>query len=490
VTLTAVDATGNDDRGAEVDEIDSITVTDSTFTGNLYHGLDLSTVTISATITDVTASNNARAGVVLQSQRPANLTVTRLTADDNGGYGLYVSGRHPSLETTVVDSSFDGNENGVAIYGHSADLERVTVSNSTYDGILVVGGVVTITNSTVTSSGGAGIAVAGVYEYTGYDDVAQRPTFDYVGSDVTVTHSTITGNTGAGISAKAYGTLYLGGSDVDFPIANDVSVENSIVSGNGGGDVDNASETNAAPDQGTTTVTWSIVDEGSAHATGAGNFEADDPVLGDLSDNGGETLTMLPEAGSPAIEGGDPDIVGAPDTDQRGIDRVRGTAVDIGAVEAEPPTPVPTPTGATIDQTAITPGSTVTVNAPCRGNEKVFAKLKEKKKSATCSSPSTTAGLASPSVAGYTGIAKVEFDAPTTPGTYEITIYLVDSDETYVIPLTVTAPPTTPTTPTTTVPTGTLPATGSNGRTGLVAGLLAGLGTAMTLGASRRRRTD
>jgi uncharacterized repeat protein (TIGR01451 family) len=58
-----------------------------------------------------------------------------------------------------------------------------------------------------------------------------------------------------------------------------------------------------------------------------------DPRLGRLADNGGETLTMLPHAGSPVIDAGDPTPVET--TDQRGLPRSAGQATDIGAVEVQ-----------------------------------------------------------------------------------------------------------------------------------------------------------
>jgi hypothetical protein len=54
-----------------------------------------------------------------------------------------------------------------------------------------------------------------------------------------------------------------------------------------------------------------------------------------LADNGGPTLTFMPQAGSPAINAG----AGCPARDQRGASRPFGPACDIGAVEfgAYPP---------------------------------------------------------------------------------------------------------------------------------------------------------
>ncbi|HZS62011.1 MAG TPA: choice-of-anchor Q domain-containing protein [Gemmatimonadaceae bacterium] len=66
-----------------------------------------------------------------------------------------------------------------------------------------------------------------------------------------------------------------------------------------------------------------------------------DPMLDQLADNGGSTLTRMPLAGSPAIDAGSPAVPGtggqscAP-RDQRGIARPIGRRCDLGAVEAGP----------------------------------------------------------------------------------------------------------------------------------------------------------
>jgi hypothetical protein len=68
----------------------------------------------------------------------------------------------------------------------------------------------------------------------------------------------------------------------------------------------------------------------TAFSSGVGNLDAD-PLLGGLGDNGGATPTMLPGAGSAAIDASpDPDC---PATDQRGVTRPQGPQCDIGAVE-------------------------------------------------------------------------------------------------------------------------------------------------------------
>jgi hypothetical protein len=91
---------------------------------------------------------------------------------------------------------------------------------------------------------------------------------------------------------------------------------------------------------------------GSIFGTGATNSDYDAPTgtstvdsasiiggspnLGALADNGGYTQTMLPNAGSPAINTGDNAAANLPALDQRGTTRVKGAAVDVGAVETGP----------------------------------------------------------------------------------------------------------------------------------------------------------
>ena len=55
------------------------------------------------------------------------------------------------------------------------------------------------------------------------------------------------------------------------------------------------------------------------------------PVLGDLQDNGGPTHTQLPRG--VVVNAGDPAFSPPPSTDQRGLPRVNGGRIDMGAVE-------------------------------------------------------------------------------------------------------------------------------------------------------------
>jgi hypothetical protein len=80
----------------------------------------------------------------------------------------------------------------------------------------------------------------------------------------------------------------------------------------------------------------------SCGAPGALGVSTDDPQLAPLADNGGATPTMLPLAGSPALDR----YTGCTGLDQRDAARPQGSACDSGAVELEAPTLTPPPAAA------------------------------------------------------------------------------------------------------------------------------------------------
>jgi hypothetical protein len=73
----------------------------------------------------------------------------------------------------------------------------------------------------------------------------------------------------------------------------------------------------------------------SGTPSGSGSFITTDPLLGALADNGGPTQTLLPGAGSAAINAGSSAAATGLTTDQRLLPRLSGSAVDIGAVEIQ-----------------------------------------------------------------------------------------------------------------------------------------------------------
>jgi len=112
----------------------------------------------------------------------------------------------------------------------------------------------------------------------------------------------------------------------------------SIVAGNNGtvdDDIAGTADSNSA---------FNLIGTGGGLTNGVnGNIVGvNDPKLGPLQDNGGPTFTMLPLNGSPAINAGNNALVSTLATDQRGLPRISGGTVDIGAVEVQVSAPTVT----------------------------------------------------------------------------------------------------------------------------------------------------
>jgi hypothetical protein len=77
-----------------------------------------------------------------------------------------------------------------------------------------------------------------------------------------------------------------------------------------------------------------MADEDSCPFTQPSDWLNTDPMLAELADNGGFTLTSLPLPDSLLIDNGI--CVGGLTHDQRDVARPQGAACDIGAVEVQP----------------------------------------------------------------------------------------------------------------------------------------------------------
>lgn len=245
---------------------------------------------------------------------PGTLTLTRADIVGNHGIGLAGAAQPGSL-AAVRESSIHANPLGVDLGTAAGDvedaeirIERSTVWNNEIgmETVLSDGAVLGIVNSTLSGNQDPGSPVIRVDgQDTASFSLRHSTVSDNVGSDIVeitggdalISHSILGGNTVASNDLLANSAV--------------IAVEYSLV------------ETIADP--GTQT----------AVAAGPGNLTGVAPVLGSLADNGGWTMTHVPQAGSPAIDAGNTSIAGAPATDQRGEARVQGAAIDIGAVEQE-----------------------------------------------------------------------------------------------------------------------------------------------------------
>jgi predicted outer membrane repeat protein len=234
-------------------------------------------------------------------------TIQRTIFDGNAGAGG--SGVSASSHTIIEDSTFTGNgASAVALFGDQSVVRRSTFSGNHGGETLHAyspSGPVRVESSTVT--GNAGIGVGASSSGSGRIEFADL---------------TIAGNGGAGVHSE-YGIT---------------SLDNSLVSGNGGSDV------TVDPGEPAVSTAYSLISSPGLGAVqdsvpGTNIFGGGPPLIGQLSENGGPTRTMLLLAGSPAVDKGRSSL----GSDQRGLTRINdgtgipnapgGNGADIGAVE-------------------------------------------------------------------------------------------------------------------------------------------------------------
>jgi uncharacterized repeat protein (TIGR01451 family) len=296
-------------------------------------------------------------GVYLQDIRLSGPSVGTLTIQNSpitgnmaggSGGGVYVDSSQGNI--LISDQLISGNQSalyggGVFIYDLSgtATFLRATVSGnsgsygggiftafvSTYNG----GGILELQDSTVSANMATTGNAGGLY----VDNVTLQMTNVTVsgnsaaqGGGLTVDNlrpgskvalSTIASNT----ATVSGGGIYVDNT-AEIVGAVPLLVENSILGDNTNGDLGGA---------GSIDVRFSLVENPGTTPVNdlGGNVFAADPQLQPLTNNGGPTLTHLPEGDSPVINAGDPGFTPPPVTDQRGGPRVVNGLVDMGAVE-------------------------------------------------------------------------------------------------------------------------------------------------------------
>ena len=263
----------------------TLTITDSTFSGN-------------------SAAGDNGAGVY----NTGTLTVSSSTFSDNSASrvgGIYNTS---SGTATITTSTFSGNSasnNSGAIRNDGT----MTLSNSTLSdnsggnggGALYNHGAMTITNTTITgnsaASGGA------ITHNTG---------------TLTINNSTIAGNSGTnggGIRAETGGPVQL---------------RNTILADNTGSNGPDCVGTGTGS---VTSLGHNLVGDTTncPFTPSASDITGQAPLLDALADNGGPTQTRALLAGSPALNAGDCSV----SVDQRGVARPQGPTCDIGAFESD-----------------------------------------------------------------------------------------------------------------------------------------------------------
>jgi Ca2+-binding RTX toxin-like protein len=274
------------------------------------------------------------------------------TVPDGGGIS-----NHGTL--TVIDSTISNN-NGATFGGGIYNTQSLTLINTTVSGNTAnTGGGINnkysnasaaLVNTTVSGNSGSLGGAAGVSNDSGI---------------INLLNSTVTNNTFSGIQGYAGGVSNSGGT---------VNLKNTIVAGNFS--VDN--RIYSYPDLSGTfngnnnNLIGSLTGAKGTVGTGT-DIVNPNPGLGPLQNNGGLTLTHALLAGSPAINAGNNSLIPA-DTqdldgdgntteptpyDQRGLTRVVGGTIDIGAFEVQAAT-LPS---LSIQDVTVTEGNTGTKNA-------------------------------------------------------------------------------------------------------------------------------
>ncbi len=292
------------------------------------------------------SGNKANSGGGISSQS-GDIALTRCTIDDNVGYlgGGIGSG---SGMVTVTSTTISGNGEWAVSHGGGIDAEgTLLLVDSTISGNVAkrgagirVGGVASLVRSVVTANDsyylGGGVHVLADAMITVASSTINGNSARYAGGgvyaegDLIATNSTIAGNgagDGGGLFLTATGMQHLDHVTLSLNHANHAG--GGIGGSGGGGTLDRSIVSgNTAPTDAdiATGVGWTGVDSLVANPSVA---------LGALQDNGGATPTMLPGAGSTAI-----DVI-APhnctqSSDQRGMPRPWGAGCDVGAVEAVP----------------------------------------------------------------------------------------------------------------------------------------------------------
>jgi len=246
----------------------------------------------------------------------------------------------------VVDISGVTFRNGASdgIYNRGAlTLENCSIVDNSGSGIYTNTGTVIVSGSTIsgnhTDYGGGVFADSGTVSLV--NTTISGNFSDFNGGGIYVISATVGlyNVTIAANQANADGSGSGTGGGV-YVVSTPLALANSIISSNefipdGGGDfhiLDDCAGTLLS--QGNNIVRFAI----AARCTISGPHSSDNPELGALQNNGGQTMTHALQIGSPAIDGGNSsgctDNFGATiETDQRGEQRPDGASCDIGAFE-------------------------------------------------------------------------------------------------------------------------------------------------------------
>lgn len=349
-----IGASGQGAGGGIFNQDAKLIVLNTTFTGNqATHGsANVEASTFVTTLAD-SGPGSLRQAICNAEARPGPDAVT-FDPSLSGGVIRLTSAQLAIGDTTGgITITATNLPAGVVVSGEGARrVFRLAASSSlTLDSLTVSNGFL---NGTAIETGdGAGVISYGNLTLRRCTFAGNRARFagavDIEGGALTVEQSTFSGNT----ATQTGGAFWISGS-ATTAIRHSTIASNSAASSGGGLILNSvatfthnvvAGNTGTNPDVsksgGYAAQGFNLIGNGTGsgltHGVN-GNLvgTAGTPInarLGPLQNNGGPTPTLLPIAGSPVREAGDPLFVGLGLTDQRGFPRVAGQRVDIGAVE-------------------------------------------------------------------------------------------------------------------------------------------------------------
>ena len=287
--------------------------------------------------------------------------------DGGHGYGGDGGGIYNTGTLTMINCTVSGNQTGNGGAGRPGGGGGLPGGTGGHGGGIHNRGIAAIINSTVNGNRTGNGGRAG-FDGSNIPGLGGGIYHHSVGS-MTISNSTISGNETGTIYTERYPAVYISGGGGLYSSGGQMTVSNSTITANratvfGGG---------IHRSDGTVTLRSTIVANNSADATagsdihgavqsdgynlisnkgdanispnpGAGPDFYGAANLNPLADNGGPTLTHLPQNDSPAIDNGK--NFSASSTDQRGFARIvdltgdrypnAGDGTDIGAVELAP----------------------------------------------------------------------------------------------------------------------------------------------------------
>jgi hypothetical protein len=240
------------------------------------------------------------------------------------GGGLNIEGQATIVDSTIFNNQAIGGSS-TSSFGGSASGGGVWIATKTAS-------LINCTISDNTAMGGNGSTSEGTGQGGGIDEAAIGG-----GQATVITNCTVTRNSAATPGAFGFG---LGSGMIADGTNQTTDLQNTIIAGNfesGASDAD-------FDNQGDTTNAFNnLIGDGAGSNIANGtngnqvgtNASPIDPKLLPLANYGGPTATFALLPGSPAIDAGGNGFV-TTSTDQRGLPRVFGANVDIGAFEFQP----------------------------------------------------------------------------------------------------------------------------------------------------------